>query len=408
MLSDMRTTICVIIMFVVSLTAITFAPAFSDTHGAKPPSTIEQSVSPSPSTRSVNVLAGGQNGTWFEVGQDPRLFEVSLQGNSFATLTPVHSGGTVWGGGFNGSQWLISGWGTDDNSPGPYICLYDGSRIITEGSLDEYGQASSWYGGDVFAASYNGREWLLSGLGSGVLTSLSSNATNHMSLGTFDGTSFTDLSSLVPDQQDGILYANSWNGHYWLVGGGYQNENDILFTFDGRSVVDLTEQAANAIPTFASVQAVAWNGNYWLIGGVGFLAKYDGRHFTDLTQQLENAVSSNFDSVNAIVWSGSSWMIGGGEPIAITAPGQAWIATYSVHGFTNLSSKLPSYFAESSVESSILTIADMNGVWVYGGYANDRGVLLAYNGVLMKDYSRLVKGLTYVDWVSDFQIAVKN
>jgi len=99
-------------------------------------------------------------------------------------------------------------------------------------------------------------------------------------------------------------------------------------------------------------------------------------------------------------------MIGGGEPIAIVTPGQAWIATYSPQGFTNLSSKLPSYFTESPVQSSILTITDMNGLWIYGGYANGRGILLDYNGVLMRNYSRLVVGLTYVDWVSGLSIPV--
>jgi len=402
-----------LIVLVVSVTAVGLVAARLDNHETQLPR-YTGNESPNllpnePGRNAVNALmggcvfAGGQNGTWFEVGQDPRLYEVSLQDSSYTQLIPVRSGGTVWGGGFNGSQWLVSGWGTDDDSPGPYIWLYDGQHVVTEGSLDDYGQASSWNGGDIFAASYNGNEWLLSGLGSGILPSLSPNASNHMSLGTFNGTGFTDLSSLVPNQQDAILYTNAWNGNYWLIGGGYLEQSNILFTFDGQRFVNLTEQAENAIPTFASVQAVAWNGNYWLIGGVGFLAKYDGHNFTDLTQQLENAVSVNFSSVNAIVWGGSSWMIGGGAPIATLGPSQAWVATYATHGFTNLSSILPSYVAKDTIGSSVLTITDMNGLWIYGGYSNGRGILLAYDGVSVKDYSSLVRGLTYVDWVSSLQ-----
>ncbi|HUK29030.1 MAG TPA: hypothetical protein VLV31_11440 [Candidatus Acidoferrales bacterium] len=346
------------------------------------------------------VLAGGQNGTWFESGQFPRLYEVSLQSDSYTPLDPVHSGGTIWGGGFNGTQWLVSGWGTDDSTPGPYVWLYDGTHTITAGSLDDYGQASSWYGGDIFAASYNGNEWLVSGLGSGVLPSLSDNATNHYSLGTFNGKAFTDLSSLVPDQQDGILYTNAWNGAYWLVGGGYMQHN-VLFTFDGHRFTDLTEQAENEIGTFASVQAVAWNGNYWLVGGTGFLAKYDGHHFFDLTEHLESAVSTDFYSVNAIAWNGNTWMIGGGAPIALVAPSDAWIATYNGHTISNLSSILPTYVAKSSHrDSSVLGITEADGVWIFGGYSNNRGILLAYDGRTLTDYSRLVTGLTYVDWVS--------
>ena len=118
------------------------------------------------------MFVGGQNGTWFEQGQSPRVYQIYLQNFSSVQLTPVRSGGTVWGGGFNGSQLLISGWGSDDASPGPYIWLYNGASVVTEGSLDDYGQASSWSGGDIFSASYNGKEWLLSGLGSGPLSVL--------------------------------------------------------------------------------------------------------------------------------------------------------------------------------------------------------------------------------------------
>ena len=113
------------------------------------------------------VLVGGQNGSWFQLGQFPMLYQISLQSCSRIQLDPVSSGGAVWGGGFNGSQFLVSGWGSDDRSTGPYIWLYNGADVVTSGSLDHYGQASSWSGGDIFSASYNGKEWLLSGLGSG-------------------------------------------------------------------------------------------------------------------------------------------------------------------------------------------------------------------------------------------------
>jgi len=346
-----------------------------------------------------NLFVGGQNGTWFEEGQFPLLYQVSLSSDSFTQLDPVLSGGTVWGGGYNGSQVLVSGWGTDDHSFGPYICLYEGASVVARGSLDDYGNATSWSGGDVFSASYNGEEWLLSGLGSGVLSSYSSHSSNHMALATFTGSKFTDLSSLVPEQQDAILYTNAWNGRYWLVGGGYMSAG-VLFTFDGNKIVDLTSRIQEAVRTFASVQALAWNGEYWLIGGIGFLAKYDGRNFTDLTQQLTHSLSmSDFYAVNAIAWNGTSWLIGGGAPIAQVTTGNAWIASYSTGGFVNLSSSLPSYLTRENTVSSILGITVANGTWIMGGYSNNHGILLTYHAGRLTDYSSLVSQFTYVDWV---------
>ena len=348
------------------------------------------------------VFVGGQNGTWFEQGQSPRAYQIYFQNFSSVQLTPVRSGGTVWGGGFNGSQLLVSGWGSDDASLGPYICLYDGAHVVTAGSLDDYGEASSWSGGDVFSASYNGKEWLLSGLGSGPLPPYDKEATNHMSLGTFNGHVFTDLSSFVPDQLDAILYTNAWNGQYWLVGGGYK-QNGVLFTFNGSRFVDLTAQAESKISSFASVQSVGWNGSDWLIGGVGFLAEYDGHTFTDLTPQLANTVSNQIQSVNAIAWNGQSWMIGGGTPVAQLTPSHAWVVSYTSTGFADLSSMLPSYVSNGTQSSSILTITSADGVWTIGGYSGNKGILLAYNDGTLTDYSRLVSSLSYVNWVSNAQ-----
>ncbi|MGA2973063.1 MAG: hypothetical protein ABSE39_10665 [Candidatus Bathyarchaeia archaeon] len=350
-----------------------------------------------------SVLVGGQNGTWFVPGQSPRLYAVYLQNDSAVHLSPVRSEGTVWGGGFNGSQFLISGWGTDDASEGPYISLYDGANVVAERSLDYYGEASSWSGGDVFAASYNGKEWLLSGLGSGPPPSYSANAKNHMSLGTFNGTVFTDLSNLVPNQHDAILYANAWNGLYWLIGGGYLGYGRI-FAFDGSRLVDLTTQAKQAIPSFASVQSIEWNGKYWLIGGIGFVAQYNGHNFVDLTQQLKTAVrTEKFYSVNAIAWNGQSWMIGGGTPVAQVTPSQAWIATYTSAGFVDLSPALPLYISKATQTSSILTITAASESWIIGGYSGNQGTLFVYNGAYLTDYSSLVSDMTYVNWASSLQ-----
>jgi len=354
------------------------------------------------------VFVGGQNGTWFEGGQSPRLYRIYLQNSSSVQLTPVSSvRGTVWCVGSNGSQLLVSGWGSDDASQGPYVWLYDGARVVTEGSLDEYGQASSWGGGDVFSASYNGKEWLLSGLGQGVLTSYHpgrNQDNNHMAMATFDGYKFTDLSNIVPYQQDAILYANEWNGQYWLVGGGHKPNgwgiNGVLFTFDGSALVDLTKRAESAISNFSSVQSIGWNGQYWLIGGVGFLAEYDGVNFVDLTQQLDEALSNPIQSVNAIAWNGQTWLIGGGEPVGQIAPSHAWVTAYTSAGFVDLSPTLPSYASNVTQASSVLTIASLDGFWMIGGYSADQGILFAYNDGVVTDYSNLVSGMTYVNSIS--------
>jgi len=352
---------------------------------------------------SSYIMVGGQNGTWFQAGQDPRLEKISLRDFSVTPLTPAPTQGVVWGGGWNGSQWLISGWGHDygPNGSDPYIFLYNGISQTWGGSLEQYQAESTWHGGDIFSASSNGTDWLLSGLGSGNLPSYGDS--NHMALGIFDGNKLTDLSASVPNQRDFILYTNVWNGKYWLIGGGYM-DGGALFSYDGKNIVDLTSGLAQAVPSLASVQSLAWNGYYWLIGGVGFLATYDGHKFTDLTPQLDSMVQlTDSNAVNAIAWDGEEWVLGGGVPVTwpadYTAASRAWLLKYEAGRFTDLTSKIIPPVAETILASSILSIAASDGWWIIGGYSNGRGSLIEYTGNSFSNLSNLVDNYTYVNWV---------
>jgi len=351
---------------------------------------------------SSYIMAGGQTGTWFGPNQFARLETITLSNYSVTSLTPVSTQGTVWAGGWNGSQWLISGWVIDLPSPNgsdPYIFLYNGRNQVLGPSLDQYEGETTWHGGDIFAASSDGADWLLSGLGSGNLPSYGNS--NHMSLALFNGTNFIDLSRMLPIQTDYILYANAWNGRYWLIGGGY-GASGVLFSFDGSKIADLTAKLSRVIPKFGSVQSIAWNGQSWLIGGVNFLAAYDGHLFIDLTAALDTALEQNdgrCNSVNAIAWDGVGWVLGGGPPIAQRGLSHAWLVRYASGTFTNLTSKFSSTENELMPDESVLSIAATKGEWIIGGYLNGQRLLTEYDGFSFKNLSYLVSNYTYVNWV---------
>lgn len=356
---------------------------------------------------NIYIIAGGQNGSWFKPAQYPRLYQIFLSNGTSKRLDPVPSKGTVWSGDWNGSIWLISGWGENDSlaSPSnPYLDLFNGTVLSDNPS--NVSQEAEWDGGDIFASSSNGTDWFVSGLGSGVLPSYNKGVTNHFSAGLFNGTTFTDLSSELPQQWDGILYSNAYNGSEWLVGGGW-NYAGVLFAFNGTRFTDLTTQLESKGGHSGSITSIGWNGQYWLIGGTGFLAMYNGSSFTDLTNNLNQSVNLNegqmngMDAVNAIAWNGTTWLLGGGTPVADdTGPSSAWLAAFNSTTFTNLTSDLPDYAVHPSVTASILTIAPypIANTWVIGGYSNNQSMLLTFNGGI-SDYSNLVNGSTYVDWV---------
>jgi hypothetical protein len=264
--------------------------------------------------------------------------------------------------------------------------------------------------------------WLVSGMGSGILPSLSFtsvskltglegisssaslSATNHLSVGLFNGTTFLDLSSDLPEEMDGILYANAFNGTTWLIGGGYQNVG-VLFSFNGTGFTDLTSGISAAVPSFESIQSIAWNGHYWLIGGIGFLVMYNGSKFTDLTPYLNKAITltPGENSVNSIAWNGSTWLLGGGVIVAIPYQGMssAWLASFSNPStITDETSKfLSSYVQKDS--AAILSIASAKNTWVVGGYSGNQSLLLQIdqNTSAITNLSNLVDDMQYVIWV---------
>src|SRR5437870_2573525 len=85
------------------------------------------------SITSPYLLIGGERGTWFTPNQYPMFYQMSVSNTSkMVDLTPTlrEGTGTIWTGGWNGSQWLISGFGNSSNNQGfvgPQMFLYDHS-----------------------------------------------------------------------------------------------------------------------------------------------------------------------------------------------------------------------------------------------------------------------------------------
>ncbi len=371
------------------------------------------------------LVVGGQTGTWGTFLQYPSLYEVGLGADGTATpLSTIGGRGTVWSGGFSGSEWLISGWGTGKYL-NPYFSLYNDSLTGKE-RLSDYpqvgGAEQEWAGGDIFTVGWNGTTWLLAGLGQGALFQ-EEGPHNHMSLAFLSPTGdFTDLSQDIPGQMDMILYASAWNGEYWLVGGGWYGwHTGVLYMVSGNDITDITSQISVAVPTFSSIQSIAWNGKYFLIGGVGFLAAFNGTDVIDLTSLLDLALGPSRslgevinDSVNAIAWTGQGWMLAGGTPVAAyegIPSNSAWVASFGpaldlpdfeASSFTDLTTKvLPGEVVQGGGNSTILTLScAIDRGCAIGGADSAGGLLVWYDGAISVDLSStVVQNMAYVQWV---------
>lgn len=364
------------------------------------------------------VLVGGQNGAWFSKDQSPTLSKVDLTDDEPISIKiPTVSGqGTVWTGGWNGTDWLFTGWG-DINGLNPYYDIYNGNATAAL-SFANYTQAISaeaeWDGGDIFSATWNGTVWLLAGMGSGSLYS-GQGITNHYSMAFLTaGGEFIDLSQSIPNNTDGILYASSWNGQEWLVGGGwYGYKTGVLYLVSQNGIIhDITSIISKSVPSFSAVQSLAWNGDVWMIGGVGFLAEYNPTtgQVRDMTGMLDSVLGqdslddSKTNSVNSIAWVNDEWIFAGGVTIAYRGQEAqtAWIASMDpISGsFSDLTtSALPASILNNSNMSSIISISCQTGGCMFGGFAGSNPILVWYNGVNSVDFSHGLN-MTYIQWVA--------
>ena len=391
------------------------------------------------SISSPFILLGGESGTWFTNSQSPRFLQIAMSpGKKLVNLTneiPTPQDGSIWTGASNGSEWLVSGFCCPSgNLHGPQIALFGNpslNKILFNTSQVDR-EMATWWGGDIFTASFGGKgNWLVAGLGSGCLPSYqpggcptnqslgcgSNICYNHMSLGLFNGSNFVDLSGareLIAQQNDFILYASAWNGHYWLVGGGYES-NDILFRFNPvtSGFTFLTSSIEAATGAQGAITSIAWNGKTWLIGGMGFLASYNGKIFTSLTSGLNSALPANGrlsypNSVNSIVWDAptKTWVLGGGLPISLVgSPERAWVASYKSADHPSFKN-VPTIPANvlSTGQSSVLSLAYSGKTLIVGGYdspKSNQGMLLSYDNSTMTvtNMTSSIGDMGYVDWV---------
>jgi hypothetical protein len=178
----------------------------------------------------------------------------------------------------------------------------------------------------IYAISWNGDYWLLGGaypVRSGLTL------TYKPILLRFDGTSFIDLAPLL-DLENKIVDQIVWNGDYWLIAYSF-HEYGGLKKYDGEVFSDIS--LPGRPPTLIS--SMRWNGEYWLIGssylGFGYLLRYDGREVRELTSE------SKLAGVSSISWVKDYWLISGTDH-----SGAERLMKYDGFAFTDVSNSLPS------------------------------------------------------------------
>lgn len=202
--------------------------------------------------------------------------------------------------------------------------------------------------------------------------------------------SVTDLSdqfrSSDPSVESRILVPGGIanNDKYWILGNTRVGETIHLYTFDGKTWNDLTEELLSAVPnSITGGLNFSWNGSYWLIGhNPGHLVKYDGQTFTDLYSQIPNP-EGNVTFMD-IDWNGSFFMF------VMLGPGNHGRAyRYDGTTFTRVT--------EVSDESYVTTLGWNGAYWLISGFNGQH--MLKYDGKKLVDTGVGTRHQAMTAWV---------
>lgn len=264
------------------------------------------------------------------------LHGVTLQ-NSTAVLGGAFRAGGIWGQGANSTGVLLGGTSlyvkaTDLNRPALLELLGNRSGSVGVNLTSEF--EPYFTDGGIYAATWNGTAWLIGG-------QADFDGTPGPSLVSWSGAAVANLTPRISSYFVGLpapgqssppdwgIWATEWNGSAWLVAGN-GSRGAVLLALEGNLVTDLTPELG---PSAARgyITLIDWNSTAWMVGGFQVFGTYSGGRFTDLLPNSSFASSGVF----AADWNGTGWLVGGGSPPALAtlrgdrlAPGPALPASF--------------------------------------------------------------------------------
>jgi hypothetical protein len=359
-------------------------------------------------TSSTKFLSYSDNGiTWTD----------SSTGNT------IFSGGTVFGIGYNLSQWLAGGTSTSNriayssdgkswtaSSSGNSIfttncnCFaWNGTKWIAGGSgtnqlasstngITWTGLGNSFFSSECNAILYNGTRWVAGGSsGSGAIIIYSSNGTSW-------STALAAGNSVLSSKCSCL----AWNGTLWVAGG---ESKQLAWSNDGITWVNAT---TGSLIFGTRCRCVAYGNGYWVAGGgtsVSIAYSTDGKNWTASTSG--SAIISDCYSV---AWNNSYWIATGGGKIAISYNGIEWLERSTI--FTTPHVLLSRYISSFSSITNPFT-ANISTLYLIGhttnSYSDPENLTSSSTNLIINDYEQYQIPFTYVfDIKRDYYLKISD
>jgi hypothetical protein len=282
--------------------------------------------------QNYSVMGGTSGSKYLAYSDNGITWTDSSTGNA------IFSGGTVFGIGFNQTQWLAGG--TSTNSRIAYSS--DGSTWTNSTS------GASAFTTNCKCFAWDGSKWIAGGSGTNQLAS-STNGITWTGLG----------NSFFVTGCNCIAY----NGSLWVAGGTSDTGAIIIYSSNGTSWSTGMTVANNILNTMCN--CVAWNGsNLWVAGG------QSNRHLSFSSDGItwSSAISGSTifgTQCRSVAYGNGVWVAGGGTSVSLaySIDGRNWTA--STNG--------------STIMSDCYSVSWNNSYWLAVG--NNGVIALSYDGI---------------------------
>lgn len=187
--------------------------------------------------------------------------------------------GSIQAFGANSTSLLISGMGIYNKSTDfslPNLMEMNSLSPNVQGKNMDYVADQYFKNGNVFGTGWNGSSWLLTG-------QISWGNVTEGAVISMTGTKMTNLTSIFSRYfQNGGIWFDGWNGTGWLLGGNNDRKASLV-SYQNGIVVNETSLLGNQSFN-AWIQWLDWNESAWLVGGHGVFGFLKGNSYTSMLE----------------------------------------------------------------------------------------------------------------------------
>ncbi len=197
--------------------------------------------------------------------------------NLTADLGTYFTPGSIQAFGYNNSGLLLTGatyYNKSTEATLPALMRINSLNGTSIGTGLDSITAKYFRNGTVFGAGWNGTDWLLTG-------EVSFGNTDEAGIISMNGDNIANLTETIGKYfKNGGAWFDSWNGTGWLIAGNVDKRACLVGYYHGE-IINYTAELG-FVPQDSWIQYLSWNGSSWLVSGHSIFGFLQGKNYINM------------------------------------------------------------------------------------------------------------------------------